>query len=262
MGVVVIPIEGKCGSIPDSLPPILDRLKIDPDNFVRFINRTQKSQLPRIHRNRQVDAESGSRLRQIFPEGGELGHPSRRTPANSDTHFVGNFLQESGAFSDCSDGWLRLACLQAIQEFRHATGTAEPDFAGCDINLSLHFPVCQAPIPVWRGYADRKGLLASARLDSKPDLRTAGDLCHRRLCLRGDEQSCAPGFVRTAGCRAGLGRQRSCHALAQAVRRQAAGWQLRRRRESIRGSAERSLFHDRKIPQAAFQHFLVHALSE
>ena len=37
-------IDGKRGRIPDSLPPILDRLKIDPDNYVRFINRTQKSQ--------------------------------------------------------------------------------------------------------------------------------------------------------------------------------------------------------------------------
>jgi len=36
-------IEGKRGSIPDGLPPILDRLKIDPENYVRFINRTQKS---------------------------------------------------------------------------------------------------------------------------------------------------------------------------------------------------------------------------
>ncbi|MFO7550146.1 MAG: hypothetical protein R6W80_01970 [Haliea sp.] len=39
-----------CGSfsaartrIPDDLPPILERLKIDPDNYIRFINRTQKS---------------------------------------------------------------------------------------------------------------------------------------------------------------------------------------------------------------------------
>lgn len=37
-------IEGKPGSIPGALPPILDRLKIDPDNYLRFINRTQKSQ--------------------------------------------------------------------------------------------------------------------------------------------------------------------------------------------------------------------------
>ena len=36
-------IEGKRGSIPDDLPPILDRLKIDPENYVRFINRTQKT---------------------------------------------------------------------------------------------------------------------------------------------------------------------------------------------------------------------------
>ena len=36
-------IDGKRGSIPDAIPPILDRLKIDPDNYVRFINRTQKS---------------------------------------------------------------------------------------------------------------------------------------------------------------------------------------------------------------------------
>ena len=36
-------IEGKRGSIADAIPPILDRLKIDPDNYIRFINRTQKS---------------------------------------------------------------------------------------------------------------------------------------------------------------------------------------------------------------------------
>jgi len=36
-------IEGKRGKIPDDLPPILARLKIDPDHYVRFINRTQKS---------------------------------------------------------------------------------------------------------------------------------------------------------------------------------------------------------------------------
>jgi len=36
-------IEGKRGKIPDDLPPILARLKIDPDHYVRFINRTQNS---------------------------------------------------------------------------------------------------------------------------------------------------------------------------------------------------------------------------
>ncbi|MBL38709.1 MAG: transposase [Xanthomonadales bacterium] len=35
-------VEGKRGRIPENLPPILERLKIDPDNYVRFINRTQK----------------------------------------------------------------------------------------------------------------------------------------------------------------------------------------------------------------------------
>lgn len=35
-------IESKRGSISDHLPPILQRLKIDPDNYIRFINRTQK----------------------------------------------------------------------------------------------------------------------------------------------------------------------------------------------------------------------------
>lgn len=35
-------IEGKRGRIPDDLPPILDRLNIDPENYVGFINRTQK----------------------------------------------------------------------------------------------------------------------------------------------------------------------------------------------------------------------------
>ena len=35
-------LEGKRGSIPGNLPPILERLKIDPGNYIRFINRTQK----------------------------------------------------------------------------------------------------------------------------------------------------------------------------------------------------------------------------
>ena len=37
-------VKGKRGSIPNDLTPILDRLKIDPDNYLRLINRTQKSQ--------------------------------------------------------------------------------------------------------------------------------------------------------------------------------------------------------------------------
>lgn len=36
-------IEGKRGKIPDDLPPIFERLKIDPGTYVRFINRKQKS---------------------------------------------------------------------------------------------------------------------------------------------------------------------------------------------------------------------------
>ena len=36
-------IEGKRGSIPENLPPILERLKIDPASYVKFINRTEKS---------------------------------------------------------------------------------------------------------------------------------------------------------------------------------------------------------------------------
>ncbi|MFO7764200.1 MAG: hypothetical protein R6V61_10745 [Wenzhouxiangellaceae bacterium] len=36
-------IEGKRGKIPDDLPPILDRLKINPVNYVRLISRPQKS---------------------------------------------------------------------------------------------------------------------------------------------------------------------------------------------------------------------------
>ena len=35
-------IEGKRGHIPENLPSILQRLRIDPDNYIRFINRTQK----------------------------------------------------------------------------------------------------------------------------------------------------------------------------------------------------------------------------
>jgi len=36
-------VEGKRGSISDNLPPILERLKIDPVSYVKFINRSEKS---------------------------------------------------------------------------------------------------------------------------------------------------------------------------------------------------------------------------
>ena len=36
-------IDGKRGSIPDNLPPILQRLKIDHSAYVKFINRSEKS---------------------------------------------------------------------------------------------------------------------------------------------------------------------------------------------------------------------------
>ena len=36
-------IEGKRGSIPDNLPPILQRLKLDPAAYVKFVNRSEKS---------------------------------------------------------------------------------------------------------------------------------------------------------------------------------------------------------------------------
>ena len=36
-------IEGKRGSIPDNLPPILERLKIDPAAYIKFINRSEKT---------------------------------------------------------------------------------------------------------------------------------------------------------------------------------------------------------------------------
>ena len=36
-------IEGKRGSIPDNLPPILQRLNIDPAAYVKFINRSEKA---------------------------------------------------------------------------------------------------------------------------------------------------------------------------------------------------------------------------
>jgi len=36
-------IEGKRGSIPEDLPPILERLKIDPASYVKFINRSEKT---------------------------------------------------------------------------------------------------------------------------------------------------------------------------------------------------------------------------
>ena len=36
-------VEGKRGSIPENLPPILERLKIDPASYVKFINRSEKT---------------------------------------------------------------------------------------------------------------------------------------------------------------------------------------------------------------------------
>ena len=36
-------VEGKRGSIPENLPPILDRLKIDPAAYLKFINRSDKT---------------------------------------------------------------------------------------------------------------------------------------------------------------------------------------------------------------------------
>ena len=36
-------IEGKRGSIPENLPPILERLKIDPENYIRFVTRAEQS---------------------------------------------------------------------------------------------------------------------------------------------------------------------------------------------------------------------------
>jgi len=36
-------VEGKRGSIPENLPPILARLNIDPENYLRFVSRSEKS---------------------------------------------------------------------------------------------------------------------------------------------------------------------------------------------------------------------------
>jgi len=36
-------VEGKRGSIPDQLPPILNRLKIDPEDYIRFVRGEPKS---------------------------------------------------------------------------------------------------------------------------------------------------------------------------------------------------------------------------
>ncbi len=36
-------VEGKRGSIPENLPPILERLKIDPTAYIKFINRSEKT---------------------------------------------------------------------------------------------------------------------------------------------------------------------------------------------------------------------------
>ena len=36
-------IEGKRGSIPENLPPIVERLKIDPAAYIKFVNRSEKA---------------------------------------------------------------------------------------------------------------------------------------------------------------------------------------------------------------------------
>ena len=40
---MLLVIEGKRGSIPENLPPILERLKIDAASYVKFINRSEKT---------------------------------------------------------------------------------------------------------------------------------------------------------------------------------------------------------------------------
>lgn len=62
-------IEGKRGSIPANLPPILDRLNIDPDNYIRFINRTQKHRFHSVIGAVDTMRELASEFGQTFLKG-------------------------------------------------------------------------------------------------------------------------------------------------------------------------------------------------
>ncbi len=62
-------IEGKRGSIPENLPPILERLNIDPEHYFRFINRTEKSRFSHFIGPIQAMRELAKRFGKTFLKG-------------------------------------------------------------------------------------------------------------------------------------------------------------------------------------------------
>jgi len=62
-------VEGKRGSIPENLPPILARLKIDPENYLRFINRSEKSRFSNFIGPVEAMRELAERFGKTFLKG-------------------------------------------------------------------------------------------------------------------------------------------------------------------------------------------------
>jgi len=62
-------IEDKRGYIPDNLPPILDRLNINPEHYIRFINRSDKNRFGNFIGPRQALRELAERFGKTFLKG-------------------------------------------------------------------------------------------------------------------------------------------------------------------------------------------------
>jgi REP element-mobilizing transposase RayT len=62
-------VEGKRGKIPEHLPPILQRLKVDPENYVRFIRREQQSRFHAVIGTLESMRDAAKHLGRSFLKG-------------------------------------------------------------------------------------------------------------------------------------------------------------------------------------------------
>ena len=62
-------LEGKRGKIPDHLPPILKRLNVDPENYVRFIRREKKSRFHSVIGTLESMRDAAKHLGRSFLKG-------------------------------------------------------------------------------------------------------------------------------------------------------------------------------------------------
>jgi len=62
-------IEGKRGHIPENLSPILDRLNINPEHYIRFINRSEQHRFGHFIGPIQTMRELAKRFGKTFLKG-------------------------------------------------------------------------------------------------------------------------------------------------------------------------------------------------